>query len=91
MLDQGDVRAALAGLVADVAGIPEAGLTWREAVEQLKALDVDDETADRVGRLIETCDGLRYGGSDKEAPLREDARSVVDKLTESFRSKGLLR
>ena len=90
-LREGEVRAALAGLVADVVGIPEAGLTWREAAEQLRALGVEDELAGRAGRLIETCDDLRYGGTADDASLREDARRIVDELTVAFRGKGLLR
>lgn len=86
------LRGALAGLVADVAGLPEAGMTARDAGERLVALGIENGLALRLASVIEACDGLRYGG-DPSDPYRlaAEARRIIHELATALREKGALK
>ena len=69
-----EVHAALAGLVATAAGLPESGMTTTDACRQLKDFGAEEQLIDDLRELFETCDATRYGGSD--ATLH----GLIDKL-----------
>jgi len=78
--------AAVTGLVADMAGQSEAGMTSREVERQLAAWDVADELRQQVARLLEICDGARYGGSSGQVQeLSESAPPLVDRLVRALK------
>ncbi|MFG0316082.1 MAG: hypothetical protein ACF8XB_02320, partial [Planctomycetota bacterium JB042] len=80
------VAAALRGLAADAAGVPEAGLLPRDAADHLRSAGVDDATVDRVRRFLDEVDGLRYGGGVSAAG--EDADALVKDVLAALRKKG---
>ncbi|MBI4566197.1 MAG: BatD family protein [Planctomycetes bacterium] len=83
------IRAALVGWVADVAGIPEAGLTAREVSERVREWGAGEALAGRAAALIESCDAWRYGaGAEAPADLDAPARAVLEELTSAFRGKA---
>ena len=86
------VGAALVGLVADVTGVSEAGLTTTDAQRSLTELGVDGQLIQRLANLFEACDGARYGGSqDALHGLGAESQAVLDALLDSLREKRLLR
>ena len=82
-------RSTFGGLVADAVGIPEAGLTAREMDEHLERLEIEPELREQLLRLLEACDGLRYGGGGS-APEEESGRLLEQLITE-LRLKGRLK
>ena len=85
------LRAALVGLVADIAGAPEAGLTSTDARQQLAALGVGEPLTNRLGQLLEACDGARYGASDGALQgLGDEAQALLADLLKALRRKKLL-
>jgi hypothetical protein len=88
----GRIGAALVGLVADVAGVPESGLTSAEAQRRLKELGVDGEVVQRLASLLEACDGARYGASESALHgLGDEAQTLLDALIKKLKEKRLLR
>jgi hypothetical protein len=71
------VQSALAGLVADVTDLPEAGMTPRDVDSRLAELGVEDGLRGRVAELLETCDAARYGAIQRSGQLGRDARDVL--------------
>jgi hypothetical protein len=88
-LPEGGALAAFGGLVADVRGIPEAGLTAQEVVRLLRGLGVPDETAERVDHLLQRCEQERYGQAG--AGGGEDGRALLDEVLSSLRRGGKLK
>jgi hypothetical protein len=70
-------RAALVGLVADLADVPEAGITASDVHQHLEARDIPRELIDRFTRFLDTCDSARYGAS-------SEALEGMDALAESL-------
>jgi hypothetical protein len=86
------VGAALVGLVADVAGVSEAGLTTTEAQRSLAEMGVDDQLIQRLAKVFEACDGARYGGSEHALRgLDAESDAVLEALLNSLGQKRLLR
>lgn len=83
-------ESSLGGLVADAAGIPEGGLTAREVSDRLRQLCVEDQLRERASGLLETCEGLRYGGDVETLPADEPGRLLED-LIGALRRGGRLR
>jgi hypothetical protein len=78
--------AAVTGLVADLAGQSEAGMTSREVARQLGAWDVADELRQQIATLLEICDGARYGGSSGAVQeLSDSAPPLVERLIRALK------
>lgn len=81
------LHAALVGLVADHADLPEAGLTPKEVFTHLTKRSVEECLAGRVAEFLEQCDAARYGampaGSDS---LEGQAPRLLDELIRAFRT-----
>lgn len=87
-----ELQAALTGLVADVANLPEAGLTPRDVCSQLQALGVADELTSRIGRLLDACDAARYGVLDQSPQaLGREADALLEKLIQTLKAKHQIR
>ena len=85
------VQDALAGLVADVADLHDAGLTAKDVVRQLQAWAVDEALLARTGRLLDSCDAARYGGSAASSGLCEEAQQVLEAVIAALRSQRRFR
>ena len=82
---------ALIGLVADVAGIEESGLTSAEVETQLRNMGVETEIVRRTSELLETCDGVRYGASHRALQgLDDQAGLLLDELITNLKRKKFL-
>ena len=82
---------ALIGLVADVAGIEESGLTSSEVKTQLGNMGVEHDIVQQMSQFFETCDGVRYGASERILHgLDNDAKSLLDDLIRVLKRKKLL-
>lgn len=55
--------ATFAGLVADVAGIPAAGLTAGDVLRHAEAASLEQDLRDRLRRFLQQLDSLQYGGA----------------------------
>jgi hypothetical protein len=77
---------ALIGLVADVAGREEAGMTSREVDQELASLGIADDLRRPIAALLETCDGARYGAAaDSVQGLSESAAHLLEDLIRTLR------
>ncbi len=81
------IQDALAGLVADVADLQEAGLTPKDVMRQLDAWNVPEAVTVRVGRLLDGCDAARYAGAAASANLGDEAPPVLEAVIEALRAK----
>ena len=79
------VQDSLAGLVADVADLPDAGLTAKDVLRQLRAWSVDESLVARTGHLLEACDAARYGGAAASGGLCEEAEQVLEAVIAALR------
>ena len=75
---------ALRGLVADAAGAPEAGLTARDVVHHLTEAGVEPPVIERVQNVLESIDGLRYGGGGEG--LSDDVEAVATELLAALKT-----
>jgi hypothetical protein len=91
--DRADLQqAAIFGLVADAAGIPEAGLTSDDARVKLEHLGIDEQLSNRLSRWCEACDAARYGAStDAALELHREAETLLEHMIGSLKSKKLVR
>ncbi|MBU0756336.1 MAG: BatD family protein, partial [Planctomycetes bacterium] len=55
------LRAALTGLVADAADLPEGGMTGRDIQEKLENFETDPDLIIKVTAFLEACDRARFG------------------------------
>jgi hypothetical protein len=85
------VQDALVGLAADVADLPEAGLTPKDVCGQLEALGLEEALLGRVRMLLETCDAARYGAAAQSAGLGQEAQHVLDEVIRSLKAKRRFR
>lgn len=86
------VRNAFVGLAAGVAGVSEAGLTPREACERLRALGASEPLVRELTRLLESCEGARYGaGLTGQEELMQKPRQLLDGLLRELKASGKLR
>lgn len=82
------VRAALAGLVASYAAVPDAGLTASDVRGLLVEMGVADEQRDALVRLLDRCDALLYGATDAaHHRLPDDAAELVDAILPALRRR----
>jgi hypothetical protein len=85
-------QAALFGLVAAAAGIPEAGLTTDDVRGQLGRLGIEEPLNDRLRLWCEACDAVRYGATtDVAGELDRQAETVLDQLIRNLKAKKLIR
>jgi len=83
------LQRVVTGLIADFAGVPEAGLTPRDAAQRLEAIGVDDGLRDRTFDFLNQCDAARYGTAvDDIAWLEKDADSLVASLAGELKKKS---
>jgi hypothetical protein len=86
------LRAAIVGLIADASGIDEAGLATGEVRERLLEIGTDEPIVARLTEWCEACDAARYGASaDAVHGLEHEARTLLEDLIKTFKSKKLLR
>ncbi len=85
------VQDSLAGLIADVAGLHDAGLTAKDVLQQLQAWAVDESLVARAGRLLDACDAARYGGTNASSGLCEEAQQVLEAVIAALRSQRRFR
>lgn len=86
------IQDALVGLVADLADLPEAGLTAKDACRELTALGVEDKLVAAAGRLLETCDAARYAASRQDLnTLGAQADELLARLLVSLKAKKRFR
>lgn len=88
--DQGEqVRDALCGLIADACGVPEAGLTARDASDLLTGQGVADPLVEQVRTTLENLDDQRYGGG--ATASIEGAGALLEDLIRALGRSGALR
>jgi hypothetical protein len=85
------VQDSLAGLVADVAGLDEAGLTPKDVLRHLQAWGFPETLTARAGAVLESCDAARYGGTGDSDSLGEEAREVLESVIETLRTQRRFR
>ena len=85
------IQDALAGLVADVADLHDAGLTPKDVLHHLQAWDVPEALAERVQRLLDSCDAARYGAAAASGSLGEEAPQVLEAVIEALRAQKRFR
>lgn len=83
------LHGTFAGLIADVAGVPEASVTPRDAVHHLEEMGVESGLVQRVRTFLEVCDGLRFGGA--STTLGGEAEALLADLISSLSDLGRLR
>jgi len=82
---------AMAGLVADAAGLCDASLTPRDVLRQLEAWDVPAATIAETRRLLDMCDAARYGGAVASSDLGNEAHQVVEGVIKILRAQKRFR
>jgi hypothetical protein len=85
------IQDALAGLVADVADLHDAGLTPKDVLERLQQWGVPDDLVGRVRRLLDACDAARYGGAAPSNGLAVEAGQVLEAVIEALRAQKRFR
>jgi len=91
-LEADRLQAAVVGLVADVTGTEEAGLTTGEVRQRLADLEVDEGLVERLAVWCEACDAARYGASaDALHGLEDEAGALLDELIKVFKRRRVLR
>jgi hypothetical protein len=85
------MRKAVAGLVADVANLPEAGLTTGDMVQRLRDMGVDAELVQQLATWNDACDAARYGATrDAVRGLANEADDLLDSLIASLKEQKQL-
>ena len=85
------VQESITGLVADVVGVPAAGLTSRDVRTHLSAMDIETELVDRIEKLLQQCDAAQYGSPDAVGQLGRQANQVVAELIAALKSQKRFR
>lgn len=86
------VRTALVGLVAAAANVPEEAMTPRDVRQRLEEWGVIAELREQTVRLLEECDGARYGVLAQPAEeFERQSFAAFDALATDLRAKGRLR
>jgi len=76
-----ELGGALRGLVADLADLPEAGLTAREARDAARRLGAGAEVARQLQERLEALDAAHYGGGARlDAATLDEGRALLDAL-----------
>lgn len=84
-------QSALFGLVADVAGVPEAGMTGKDAAKILAALGTGESLRTEFSSLVAALDDLRYARGAIDPNLLGRIESVIQALISDFDARGRLR
>jgi hypothetical protein len=85
------IQDSLAGLVADVAGMHDAGLTGKDVLRALQAWSVEEAIVARTGRLLDSCDAARYGGAMASDGLCQEAQQVLEAVIATLRGQRKFR
>jgi len=86
------LEAALVGLVADAADLPEAGLTPKDVCGQLRAWGVEEDLVGRVDGFLESCDAGRYGAARRSlGGMLREAEALLHDLIRSLNAKRRFR
>jgi hypothetical protein len=85
------VQASLAGLVADVADLPEAGMTPKDVCAELQTAGIEQDLVDRIGTLLETCDAARYGTSNQAEGLGHEAQQLLGEVIRALKANKRFR
>jgi len=80
--------AVFAGLAADVAGVPEAGLTAREVVRHLAGAGVSEALCSRIAEHLAQVEHARYGGAGAADGARTGA--LLEEAIAALRAGGRL-
>ncbi|MEW6746411.1 MAG: BatD family protein [Planctomycetota bacterium] len=87
----GQLRSSLVGFIADVAALPEAGLTRREVTEFLARCGVDSNFVERAGRMIDACDAVEYGAPTGDlTALCGDTSHLLEEIASHLQRRGYL-
>ncbi|MGO8744384.1 MAG: BatD family protein [Thermoguttaceae bacterium] len=85
------VQDALAGLVADLADLHDAGLTPKDVLERFQQWGLPETLIGRVRRLLEACDAARYGGAIPSTVLTDEAEPLLEDVIEALRAQKRFR
>lgn len=85
------LQLALLGLVADAGGLPESGMTGKEALKVLAACGVAETLRGEFTALVEHIDRLRFGGGTVDADLAGRAKGLAATLASELEDLGRLR
>lgn len=86
-----EVSAAMLDFVADACGIESQGLTSQDAIVQLREVGVDAQVIDQFAKVMQTCDGARYGaGSEAASDAIQSTRACLDDLLRDLKGRKLL-
>jgi len=86
-----EVRGAMVGLIADAAGVAEAGMTSAEACRRLGEFDAEPDLVDRLRRSLETCDAARYAPTAAETNgLAADVGVLFENVVETLKKQRRL-
>ncbi len=86
-----EMQAALLGLLADAAALPESGMTGREATKLLIAAEAPPETVAAFDDVMTKIDHLRFGGGAVDTAMTERARSVLEAVIGVLERGGRLK
>ncbi len=79
------------GLVADAAGVSEAGLTRRDAIRLLEELGAGDPLVREVSSIFDDWEGAQYGAHTQDhAALHQRSEGVLGELITTLRKGGHL-
>lgn len=80
------VRDAIVGLIGDMLNLPPDAMTPGDAQRRLRQCGADQKTIDETRRILEACDGARYGATDTAvSSLVRDAQTLLVPLTKQLR------
>lgn len=84
-----ELRGALVGLVADFCDLPEAGITAREADEQLRGAGVEASLAARVRSALDALEAAQYGGAAAvSSSALDDGAALVAETVDALSRRG---
>lgn len=85
------LQLALLGLVADAGGLPESGVTGKEALKVLAACGVAETLRGEFTSLVDHIDRLRFGGGTVDADLAQRAKDLAATLATELEELGRLQ
>ncbi len=83
-------RGVLVGFVADIADVPEAGLTASDVRSQLEQLEFPEVLIVRCTEVLQKCDHARYGAGGELAAVDQEVHSLLNELLVECRRRKLL-
>jgi hypothetical protein len=85
------IQDSLAGLVADVADLHDAGLTPKDVLQHMQAWELPPAVTARVASLLDACDAARYGGAAASRDLAAEAEEVLQAVLDTLRTQRRFR